>query len=437
MRLIWWNFLFIALSFQAGARTLPSELENHSNLLQKTEKPDSLQALKQALMQMNRKIENLENRLNRQQKEEELKKLMGMAQNLSQQKKEERSVVNKVFRGGERQMQALNPNISLTGDFMGSLSTTKDRAIVKPGIITEGRNRFALREAEFHIVAPLDPYTSGKFFLGIPAHGDDPLSAMIGEAYLEWMNLPGGINLKMGYFNTQFGVLNRWHDHGLPQADRPRALVHLFGLENFGGVGLSANILMRGLWAHVNELDIEAVSGGDGISFDEDPRNIITVLHLKNYYDLTRNAYLEIGFSAAHGFQRLGRLKNTLLGADMTYKWAPAGRSRYRTIEFRQEYFWSFCETPDGTRKRFGGYMYLSAKSGARFWLGIRTGYSELPSRAMLTEWDLTPYIDFWQSEFVMLRLQFSHTRRNWADHDQSLFLQTVWSMGPHKHESY
>ncbi|HHS13031.1 MAG TPA: hypothetical protein ENN03_04600 [bacterium] len=437
MRLILWNVLFIILSVQTGARTLPSESGNRLNHFQKTEEPDSLRILKQAISRMNQRIENLENMLNKQKHEEELKKLMGMAQNLSQQKKEERSAVTKVFRGGERQMQALNPNISLTGDFMGSLSSSKDRNIVEPGIRTEGRNRFALREAEFHIIAPLDPYTRGKFFLGIPAHGDDPLSAMIGEAYLEWLNLPGGINLKLGYFNTQFGLLNRWHDHGLPQADRPRALVHLFGLENFGGVGLSANILMRGLWAHVNELDIEAVSGGDGISFDEDPRNVITVLHFKNYYDLNRNTYLEIGFSGAHGFHRLGRLKNTILGADFTVKWTPAGESHYKTIEFRQEYFWSFCDTNHGTRKRFGSYAYLSAKSGRRFWLGIRTGYSELPFDRMCTEWDLTPYIDFWQSEFVMLRLQFSHTRRNWTDHDHSLFLQTVWSMGPHKHESY
>ena len=385
------------------------------------------------------KISKLENVKAAEDDKAELEKLMSMAQNLAQKDKKEEPTIARVFRGGQRQLQALNPNISLTGDFYGSYTTGESDLVKNSGEFSDGRNQFFMREAEFHVIAPLDPFTRGKFFLGIPGAGDDPLSFMIGEAYMEWLNLPHNMNLKMGLFNTQFGILNRWHDHGLPQVDRPKSLTYLFGIENFGGVGMAANFLLPKLWAHVNELDVEVVTGGDGISFDERSDNVIVVSHLKNYYDLTRNAYLEIGFSGAHGYNNLvSHDRTTLVGLDLTYKWTPADRSHYKTVEFRNEFFLSHRETPTGDLNRFSFYSYLSNKMGARYWAGVRFNYTELPQSVDKEyEWDVSPYLDFWQSEFVMVRLQYSYTERNFGENDHSFFLQSVWSMGPHKHEAY
>ncbi|MBN2030207.1 hypothetical protein JW824_08165 [bacterium] len=382
-------------------------------------------------------IENLELERKKEIEQSELEALLNKASSLASQEKEEEATVARVFRGGERQLQALNPNISLTGDFTGSVTNAKSAMVTDPGPLTDGRNRFFMREAEFHIIAPLDPFTRGKFFLGIPGGGDEPLEAMIGEAYMEWLNFPGNINLKIGLFNTQFGVLNRWHNHGLPQVDRPKALVNLFGLENFGGMGIGANILLPRLWAHVNELDIEVVTGGDGISFDEKKNNVIVVSHLKNYWDLTRNTYLELGLSGAHGFNQIGLQKTTLAGVDLTVKWSPADRSHYRTIEFRNELFLSHRGIPGGYLNRFGFYSYCTSKMGAWSWIGFRIGYSENPIDQTKYEWDLSSNLDFWQSEFVMLRIQYTYTYRNDAENDHTFFVQSVWSMGPHKHEAY
>lgn len=75
---------------------------------------------------------------------------------------------------------------------------------------------------------------------------------------------------------------------------------------------------------------------------------------------------------------------------------------------------------------------------GSRFWAGLRYGYSQLPRDSEKKyEWDITPTIDFWQSEFVMMRLQYSYTCRSYEVNDHSFFLQSVWAMGPHKHEAY
>lgn len=391
------------------------------------------------LAELQSKLEELKQSKQQEDKKTVLEKLLNEAQNFAKKEKKKDPTIARVFRGGQRQLQALNPNISLTGDFYGSITSSDSDPIKNEGDYTDGRNRFFMREAEFHVIAPLDPFTRGKFFLGIPGAGDDPLSFMIGEAYMEWLNLPCNANLKIGLFNTQFGILNRWHDHGLPQVDRPRALINLFGLENFAGVGVGSNFLLPKLWAHVNEMDIEVVTGGGGITFDDVYDNVIVVSHLKNYYDLTRNTYLEVGLSGAHGYNdKAAEHRTTLAGLDLVCKWSPAGRSHYKTVEFRSEFFLSHREAEGETLDRFGFYSYLSNKMGARSWIGVRYSYSELPwMMDKEYEWDFSPYLDFWQSEFVMLRMQYSYTQRSYEENDHSVFLQSVWSMGPHKHEAY
>jgi hypothetical protein len=51
--------------------------------------------------------------------------------------------------------------------------------------------------------------------------------------------------------------------------------------------------------------------------------------------------------------------------------------------------------------------------------------------------WGVSPYFTYWQSEFVFLRLQFSHFDLTYGKDENVVLLQSVWSMGPHKHEAY
>ncbi len=372
---------------------------------------------------LQKQVEELVAEKKERQQQTELQKLLQEAQQLGSQKNESATVARK-FLGGERQQPQLNPEISMTGNFYGTLNSEAG-----------ARNHFALREAEFHIISPLDPFTRGKFFLGVP--GDGALE--VGEAYMEWLNLPLKANLKIGKFHNQFGILNRWHEHGLPQFDRPRVLDNLFGGDALAGMGLAANFLLPSILAQVNELDIELTTGGDGTSFDASIDNPILVAHLKNYYDISRNAYIEWGLSGAYGKNDAAKNYYTTLGAvDLTYRWVPIGREHYRTVEFRNEFFYSRRQTEAGDLNRKGFYSYVTNRLGYRSWVGFRVGYSELPlSLEKKTEWDVSPYFDFWQSEFVMLRLQYSYTRYSYREDGHAVYVQTVWAMGPHKHEAY
>ncbi len=402
--------------------------------------------------QYERRIEELEKRiqeLEAEKKEEksisELDALLQDIDSVQNQSSDEDDSIKRVFRSDARQQQQLNPEISLTGDFSGSYTTGKEDYFNELGNFTTGRNKFFLREAQLNVVAPLDPFTRGKFFFSFPGTGGGDFA--VEEAYMEWLNLPLGMNLKIGEFITQFGSLNRWHDHGLYQYDRPRALTNLFGTGNFGGIGFSANFLLPQLWAHVNELDIEVVSGGDGFSFDDSYENVIGVAHLKNYYDVTNESFFELGVSGAYGYNdKKNDLRTSLTGLDITYKWVPIGRSRYRTTEFKTEFYLSSREELSGSFDGFGFYSFVINKIGPRSWIGLRYSYSDMPpdpnapNYSVLKdadEWDISPTFDFWQSEFVMIRLQYSFVKRSYAEDDNTLYIQTVWAMGPHKHEKY
>jgi len=161
-----------------------SELQDHLARLEAV--MDSLKSdytLK--LRELQNKLDQLEESKEKEKKETALEQLLDEAQTYTRKEKKEDPTIARVFHGGQRQLQVLNPNISLTGDFYGSVTSSGSDPIRDGSEFSDGRNRFFMREAEFHVIAPLDPFTRGKFFLGIPGAGDDPLSFMIGEAYIE------------------------------------------------------------------------------------------------------------------------------------------------------------------------------------------------------------------------------------------------------------
>ena len=130
----------------------------------------------------------------------------------------------------------------------------------------------------------------------------------------------------------------------------------------------------------------------------------------------------------------------------MIYKWVPVGRSKYRTLDWKSEFLYSYRQGVLENIKSKGFYSSLQYKLNARFWLSGRIGYSELPYDNSQSEWDFTGCVDFWQSEFVFLRLQYQYNMReinsmnNYSGElpDAHSFLaQICWAMGPHKHEAY
>ncbi|HBE40669.1 MAG TPA: hypothetical protein DDW27_05615 [Bacteroidales bacterium] len=417
---------------------------------------DSLALLKSELIQMKSENESISTRLDsliddfilkkeQEEAENDLKKLLDEANKLSVQEKEKEEDLSVKFQSGVRQQQALNPNISLGGDFFGAVSSSKHESLSEPGDVSYGNNGFFLREVELALESPLDPFTRGKTFISISKE-----AISIEEAYMEWLNLPLKMNLKLGIFYTEFGPLNRYHDHALPQFDRPRALVNLFSNKGLGGAGLSSSFMLPEiLFSDATTLDLTVVRGtntGDNFSFGNNSMQYSG--QFKNYYDISRDSYFEFRLSSVAGRNPSeGNNYSYVSSLGLEYKWVPAGREKYRTFDWKTELFYSSRKENNGTIGSKGFYSSVQNKLNARFWVGGRIGYSELPLDRNQYEWDYTINLDFWQSEFVFTRIQYQYNRRNIAGmdpyppgalpNDHTIFLQVCWAMGPHKHESY
>jgi len=394
--------------------------------------------------QLEQSLQELQQILNEQQQEDELQRLMEEAQALKSVDKKEEMGVGKKFHTGVRQQAGLNPNLSVSGDFFAGINSSDDDYIRQPSDHSYGTNTFDLRELELSLVAPLDPFTRGKSFLSVT---EEAIS--IEEAYLEWLNLPLNMNLKVGLFNAEFGILNRYHDHALPQFDRPRVLVHYFSLAYLGGFGVAGNFLLPPLFgADASMLDLTLCRGGNGVSFtNEGKRQLLAAANYTNYYDITRNTFFEWRWGVVGGYNDEEEENSSLVAnLALNVKWIPADRAKYRTIDWKTEFMYGLYEQPTGTVYSKGVYSSLQNKLNARWWVSARVDYAELPYDNQQHEQGISLAADYWQSEFVYIRFQYQYMQRNlndirdyWGPFPDShgFIVQVNWAMGPHKHEAY
>lgn len=400
---------------------------------------------------VNSRIDSLENQLIElkqkileKEKIDKRKALMDRATQLSSQTKKEHNDISKKFHSGIRNQQGLNPNISVGGDFFASYSTAENDVINETSDFSYGNNNFFMRELELGFVAPLDPYSRGKAFLSVTEDG-----IALEEGYMELLNLPFHMNLKAGIFKPEYGLLNRYHPHALPQFDKPKALMYQFGEPGIGGAGLALSFMLpKPILADATSIDISVVDGGNDISFtSERDLNFLYVGHFKNYYDINDNSYFEFTLSGVRGYNDKSGDYNSHIGSfGLHYKWAPVGRAKYRTFDWKTEFIYGYHEHSVNDIETFGFYSSIQNKLNARFWLGARIGYTELPYDKSEYETDYAICLDFWQSEFVFYRFQYQYNDRHIENmmgslgnmpSDHVFTLHVSWAMGPHKHEAY
>jgi hypothetical protein len=254
---------------------------------------------------------------------------------------------------------------------------------------------------------------------------------------VHWTNL-GPLQLKAGKFLNQFGQLNRWHPHAWPTATAP-ALQNLFGDHGLSGIGASLVWLMPPVLAHYNELSFELINGDNAQAFSgESFKKPVGILHLTNYYDLSPATYFEFGISAAAGENDPEEDWMTYLqGLDLALVWSPPERSKYRGVESRTELYFSQRDTSAGVRKSFNMLSYLEAKFGIRWAGGVRVDYLEDPHVDVDGSWGGAGFINFWQSEFVRIRFQYSGLNMHGERWRHRAIVQLTFAMGPHKHEKY
>jgi hypothetical protein len=352
---------------------------------------------------------------------------------------EERSYVT-----ASRSLQMLNPEISVSGDVVGSF-------IAREGLYADegDRSGMPVRALDMHIQSSLDPFSVTKMAIGF-----DPAGAvLLEELYITWNGLIPSLSISVGRFRQLIGVVNRWHEHDLDQVTYPMAVTSLLGEAGLTQQGVSLRWMMPALIAHANELTLEVTDGCSEALFAGEHFSVpATLLHLKNYYDLSEDTYLEMGLSGQFGFNNRRGIPNPdgagvlvdepwrqtwVAAADLTLHWEPLKQARYRSVTWRSEGFWVQKETPTGDATGWGGYSYLQYQLSAAWFAGLRGDLVEpLNTGGADLDWDAVAYVTFWQSEFVYLRLQGQHGRLA-GEPDTRVLLQLNWAAGPHRHEKY
>ena len=371
----------------------------------------------------------------------------------------EEKVDEKTFKSKGLALQALNPEISVTGDFL--FSTRQDST-------SDQRSDFNFRTLGVHIESWLDPYTHFKSALEF--HEDE---IELGEAYFTLYNIGDDLNITLGKFRQQFGVVNRWHKHGLDQVDFPLALRKIFGEEGLNQSGLSLDWFMLPAGKASQQLTFQVTDGSNNRLFGENARNTPSLLtRYKNYRDLSKDTYMEWGLTGLVGWNDEwnisgGTTQNsnkmtTVLGADFSMLWEPTEKMRYRNIEWRNEAYWlnKNIMAPDGsgsdTINAWGLYSYLQSKISRTIDIGIRgdyfvpdtKGYANISDSLSLSPlavtgnnpylWQVSPYLTWWQSPFVKFRVEYDFSNGSGIDNPEHvIWLQAILSAGPHKHERY
>jgi TolA-binding protein len=404
--------------------------------------------------------------------EEDLEALLAEADELTadEQRKEELAAEQRdTFVGRERTQQALNPELSFVGDFSYDWSES------------DIKNGFVMRGVEIALQAPLDPYTRFKGFLaghqepfGFPfqdheeegdheeadhaeehEHGGE-IGVNVEEAYMEWVALPLHTRLQVGKFRQQYGTLNRWHRHALPSVDTPFALQHVFGHEGLVGLGIGLDWQLGKLWATSNSLTLQVTNADNPVAFaGSDWNDPAFLLRHTGFFELGPDSYFDLGLNWTRGPNtKTGNEKTDIYGFDFAYVWEPTNRARYRNLEFRGEYIHTNYDTGDTPSISSDSYYaYLYGRLSRRWIVGLRYDNAELPGfryeiydpedfREGLKDTGWTPFLTYWQSEFVRLRLQYQRIDRDFISSrgpktDNRLWLQVTFAAGPHKHESY
>ena len=252
---------------------------------------------------------------------------------------------------------------------------------------------------------------------------------------------PYGLGIKAGRFRNDFGKINRWHQHALSQVDRPAVHRAFLGEEGLAGLGVSVSWLMPTLLGDYNELWVQVTNDDNDVAFSgrgfDTP--VVTV-HETNYWDLSPSTYFELGLSASTGVNDPdGRHRTWVAGADFNLNWSPPAEALYKGFELRGELLYERRKQEQGSTESWGAYLYGTRKLNQRWHLGLRLDWTQLPREPGEELWGVSPYVEFWQSEWARLRMQYSYGSRGIEDrrHENRFFFQVTWALGPHKHEKY
>lgn len=364
---------------------------------------------------------------------------------------------------------ALLPNISAIGDVV--LDASPD------GSTQEDGSRATIREVELGVQAAVDPYFRADFFLGIHGEGIE-----VEEAYLSTLSLPWSSQLRVGKVLLPVGKQNTIHRPELHTIEHSYVVQDFLGAEGLKGTGLWFSKVFAP-FGFYQEIQLAAVDrfGGEQDAHGEEaaePEPITSepanrslgglgyVARLRNYYDITDAANVELSGSFATGKRAVhvecvgpdapdcfGGLtgvnaRQSLLGADLTLRWKPLDRALYKSFLLQAEWLRQVNVEPDlpvpppgnsaeleaEARSYDGAYVFARYQLTRRIHIGGRYDWLQDPHAGGEAFAAATAQLTMFPSEFSKMVLGVERVMpAAGEDGFFRLLFQTTFAVGPHR----
>ena len=319
------------------------------------------------------------------------------------------------------------PDISVVGDFQASYKNNVKRNFDA-----------GINEAELSLQSVVDPYARADFFI---TFGRDPatgrFTADLEEGYLTTLSLPAHLQLKVGKFKSAMGRINPVHSHALPFISLPNAYENYFG-EGINDEGASLSWLIPNSLFY-QELVVQFTDGPiDNPSFSRSVGNTyLELAHLKNFFDLSANATLELGFSGITG-ANFFNLRTNIATMDLTYKWKPVQFNTYQSFTWQSEAYFSNANiSKDNVVNSFGMYSFINFQFSKRLFFTGMYSYSNKPYSASTVENSYSATIGWYATEFQKLEIEGKTTSSNMEKEQNQILLRWIFVIGTHGAHQY
>jgi hypothetical protein len=322
--------------------------------------------------------------------------------------------------------KALNPDISVIGDFIGAAGGNS----VPPLATVQPFPSLQMHESEIGLQAIIDPYSRGDFFISFGEQGVN-----LEEGFITFTALPDSFVAKVGKMRSAFGKVNMMHNHVLPWIDRPLVSTNLVGGEDgIDDAGVSVERILPAPKGIFLEATGQMFRGDSADVFKAFQKNdVSTVDHLRAYKDITESTNLDLGLSFSRGHNDAGpNFITSLYGVDATLRWKPLRRSIYHSFVGRSEFIWSQRQQLPVEQRSFGYYASADYQLGRRWFLGGRYDNSDRSRFSNLTDKGGSIVLTYWPSEFSQIRGQYEFTKYAEGLNSNQLLMQVIFSLGAH-----
>lgn len=324
--------------------------------------------------------------------------------------------------------RAFNPAISVNGLLLGTYAN-RDR----DNSSRETKTGLSVQEVELRLSSSIDTYLNGVLTISF---ADDEVEV---EEVFATLIVTSDLSLTAGRFFASFGKHAQLHTHAFPFIDAPLVVENILGEEGLNEVGLGLAWLLPAPW--YSEIYLVVLEGDNPLFNGALNDDLLYFIHWKNLFDISSELTMELGGSFAYGRNELGSGPydtTKVSGADLTFKWRPAGRERYRTLIWQSEFISS---SRDVDKK--GVYSLTQIQFARRWWIQGRYDFYTIPrdqvggTEFKQTQRRYSALLAFVMSEFSAVRLQYNNLNQSHKKDEHQVFLQLNFTFGSHPAHAY